>query len=214
MCRTRRSLIKARIIKGLFALSATGVLLSTSLVHATPITFNFTGIANNSVSSVTQTVSGVTLTLKNPQCVGGTPASINFRTTVDGLNLEPVTGTLRGDCNTGATVSASQFDLSFDKNVQFVSYESKAFDAGTYNLVVNGATVSTGNTVGASLTASNSNAFASTPTLTANTVATLKMLPLATPSAGGDGGKLKSITVDYKADQTITFSPALTGTVG
>jgi hypothetical protein len=137
--------------------------------------------------------------------VGGSGA-IKFRTSTDGLNLEPVAGTKNGACNTG-TLSASQFDLSFDQPVQFSSYQSKAWDAGTYELVVNGTTVSSGNTVGTSTSATSSHAFASTPTLAANTTATLKMVPLASPSRKGDGGKLKSITVDYqsKSSQTISF---------
>ncbi len=182
----------------------TGVWLSPSPLFAVPITFGFGSIKDNTVSTFSQTVSGVTI--NNPQCVGGSGA-IKFRTSTDGLNLEPVAKTKNGDCNSGS-LSASQFDLSFDKPVQFSSYQSKAWDAGTYELVVNGTTVSTGNTVGTSTSATSSYAFASTPTLAAGTTATLKMVPLASPSQGGDGGKLKSITVDYqqsKSSQTISF---------
>jgi hypothetical protein len=182
----------------------TGVWLSPSPLWATPITFSFGGIKDNIENTFPLTANGVILIIKNPQCVGGSGA-IKFRTSTDGLNLEPpVVGTRNGDCNTGS-LSASQFDLSFDKPVQFSSYQSKAWNAGTYELVVNGTTVSSGNTVGTSTSVTSSYAFASTPTLAANTTATLKMVPLTPPSRGGDGGKLKSITVDYKSPQTISF---------
>jgi len=92
--------------------------------------------------------------------------------------------------------------MTFNQNVEFVSYVSTVWDGGDYSLVIGGSTVSTGNSV------SGGN-FANQPiALASGTAATLAVDEVTGTTKSG---KLKSITVNCPSCNVTTVSaPILT----
>jgi len=172
--------------------SAKKLLAAATLFACSPafaaqlLTFDFSSLTPlTGEISYTLTVSGVTLTIDTPTCDGTAQAFLVNETLGTGLALESIDG-ITG-CAAGGTSTPNQFNMTFNQNVEFVSYVSTVWDGGDYSLVIGGSTVSTGNSV------SGGN-FANQPiALASGTAATLAVVEVA---GATKSGKLKSITVN------------------
>jgi len=185
--------------------SAKKLLAAATLFACSPafaaqtLTFDFSTLATGQ-PSYTLTVSGVTLTINSPTCNGNPQAFLVNETLGTGLALESIEG-ITG-CAAGGTSTPNQFNMTFNQNVEFVSYVSTVWDGGDYSLVIGGNPVSTGNPV------SGGN-FAGQPiALASSTAATLAVVEVAGTTKSG---KLKSITVNCPScNVTPVSAPILT----
>jgi len=185
--------------------SAKKLLAAATLFACSPafaaqlLTFDFSTLATGQLS-YTLTVSGVTLTINSPTCNGNPQAFLVNDTPGTGLALESIEGAT--GCSSGATSTPNQFNMTFNQNVQFISYVSTVWDGGDYSLVIGGSTASTGNPVAGGN-------FVSQPiALASGTAATLAVVEVV---GATKSGKLKSITVNCPSCNVTTVSaPILT----
>ena len=186
--------------------SAKKLLAAATLFACSPafaaqlLTFDFSTLTTGQLS-YTLTQSGITLTINSPTCDGTAQAFLVNDTPGTGLALESIAGAT--GCAAGTTLTPNQFNMTFNQNVEFVSYVSTVWDGGNYELVIGGSTAST-SSVGASASAN----FVGQPiALASGAAARLQM----DETAATTSGKLKSITVNCPSCNVTTVSaPILT----
>jgi len=196
----------ARLSSAKKLLAAATLFACSPAFAAQTLTFDFstltpTGEVQN---SYTLTVSGVTLTINSPAC-NSTARNFNVFAGA-GLGLETIFGT--NNCAAGGSIAPNQFNMSFNQNVEFVSYVSALWDGGDYEFVIG--TSSTPASTGNSVTAAATNFVGQPIALSSGTTVLFRMVE---PTSGtiNFGGKLKSITVNCPSCGNTTVSaPILT----
>ena len=196
----------ARLSSAKKLLAAATLFACSPAFAAQTLTFDFGTLipADSSQASYTLTQSGVTLTINSPAC-NSTARNFNVFAGA-GLGLETIFGT--NNCAAGGSTAPNQFNMSFNQNVEFVSYVSAAWDGGDYEFVIG--TSSTPASTGNSVTAAATNFVGQPIALSSGTTVLFRMVE---PTSGtiNFGGKLKSITVNCPSCGNTTVSaPILT----